>query len=86
MHTLGHGVVGAAVAAWPAVALAGSYELLMMIIRGAQSSEEALDVHDWKPGSAASKRMQGAECPVTSPVRDRRSLAHAKLKKHTWVA
>jgi hypothetical protein len=28
--------MGAAVAAWPAVALVGSYELLMMIIRSAQ--------------------------------------------------
>jgi hypothetical protein len=33
-HGLGHGPVGAAVAAWPAVALVGSYELLMMVIRG----------------------------------------------------
>jgi hypothetical protein len=36
-HGLGHGPVGAAVGAWPAVALVGSYELLMMIIRGAPS-------------------------------------------------
>ena len=36
-HGLGHGIIGAAVAAWPAVALVGSYELLMMIIRGAQA-------------------------------------------------
>jgi hypothetical protein len=35
-HGLGNRVIGAAVAAWPAVALVGSYELLMMIIRGAQ--------------------------------------------------
>jgi hypothetical protein len=35
-HGLGHGPIGAAVAAWPAVALVGSYELLMMIIRGTQ--------------------------------------------------
>ena len=35
-HGLGHGLTGAAVAAWPAVALVGSYELLMMIIRSAQ--------------------------------------------------
>ena len=35
-HGLGHGPIGAAVAAWPAVALIGSYELLMMTIRGAQ--------------------------------------------------
>jgi uncharacterized protein DUF2637 len=35
-HGLGHGPIGAAVAAWPAVALVGSYELLMMVIRGTQ--------------------------------------------------
>ena len=35
-HGLGHGIIGAAVAAWPAVALVGSYELLMVIIRGEQ--------------------------------------------------
>jgi hypothetical protein len=32
-HGLGHGPSGAVVAAWPAVALVGSYELLMVIIR-----------------------------------------------------
>jgi hypothetical protein len=36
-HGLGHGLIGAAVAAWPAVALVGSYELLMMVIRGSQT-------------------------------------------------
>src|SRR5689334_2066050 len=35
-HGLGHGPAGAAVAAWPAVALVGSYELLMMVIWGSQ--------------------------------------------------
>jgi len=35
-HGLGHGLIGAAVAAWPAVALVGSYELLMVLIRSAQ--------------------------------------------------
>jgi hypothetical protein len=37
-HGLGHGLTGAAVAAWPAVALVGSCELLMMIIRSARSA------------------------------------------------
>ena len=37
-HGLGHGLTGAAVAAWPAVALAGSDELLMMTIRSARLS------------------------------------------------
>lgn len=35
-HGLGEGLIGAAVSAWPAVALVGSYELLMMVIRGSQ--------------------------------------------------
>jgi Protein of unknown function (DUF2637) len=35
-HGFGHGPAGAVVAAWPAVALVGSYELLMLVIRGAQ--------------------------------------------------
>ena len=34
-HGLGHGLIGAAVAAWPAVALVVSCELLMMIIGSA---------------------------------------------------
>jgi hypothetical protein len=48
-HGLGHGQAGAVVAAWPAVALVGSYELLMVIIRSAQvpagaAGSGALDV------------------------------------------
>lgn len=39
-HGLGHGPIGAAVAAWPAVALVGSYELLMVIIRGAELPQD----------------------------------------------
>ena len=44
-HGLGHGIIGAAVAAWPAVALVGSYELLMMIIRGTQTPMAATSPH-----------------------------------------
>jgi hypothetical protein len=32
-HGLGHGPIGALVSAWPAIALAGSFELLMTLIR-----------------------------------------------------
>jgi Protein of unknown function (DUF2637) len=39
-HGLGHGPVGAAVAAWPAVALVGSYELLMTVIRSSQAAPD----------------------------------------------
>jgi hypothetical protein len=37
-------VLGAAVAAWPAVALVLSYELLMVIIPGAKVPEEVPDI------------------------------------------
>jgi hypothetical protein len=36
-HRLGHGLAAATVAAWPAVALVGSYELLMVIVRSTQT-------------------------------------------------
>jgi hypothetical protein len=39
-HGLGHGPVGAAVAAWPAIALVGSYELFMTIIRGTRQPDD----------------------------------------------
>jgi hypothetical protein len=38
---LGHGLMGAAVAAWPAVALVGAYELLMMVIRSSQAQADS---------------------------------------------
>jgi hypothetical protein len=48
-HGLGHGLIGAAVSAWPAVALVGSYELLMMVIRGAQSGPQAVPANTGIP-------------------------------------
>lgn len=39
-HGLGDGLAGATVAAWPAIALAGSYELLMMITGSAAGPPE----------------------------------------------
>lgn len=40
-HGLGHGLIGAAVAAWPAVALVGLYELLRMVIRSSRVAADA---------------------------------------------
>ena len=37
-HGMGHGPVGALVSAWPALALVGSFELLMMLIRTGRSA------------------------------------------------
>jgi hypothetical protein len=58
-HGLGHGPIGATVAAWPAVALVGSYELLMMVIRSSQA------VPDGVPGKAeAGDPLQGRAAEV----------------------
>jgi hypothetical protein len=53
-HGLGHGLTSAAVAAWPAVALVGSYELLMLVIRSSQISADS------KPGLAADPLQEQA--------------------------
>jgi hypothetical protein len=42
-HGLGHGAIGALVSAWPALALAGSFELLMTLIRRDTTATVALD-------------------------------------------
>ena len=56
-HGLGHGLIGAAVAAWPAVALVGSCELLMMIIRSARV-----------PGTGAALRGEADCMPSSDPL------------------
>ncbi len=48
-HGVGHGPIGALVSAWPALALVGSFELLMMLIRagrGTRGSEALPEPHD----------------------------------------
>src|ERR1700733_7334808 len=57
-HGLGDGLIGAAVGAWPAVALVGSYELLMMVIRGSQISTDGSSgaEHEVDPLEAAAAK------------------------------
>lgn len=62
-HALGHGLIGAAVGAWPAVALVGSYELLMVIIRGAQAPAVAPSAHE--------------DASVTDPLGDHAAVVFA---------
>ena len=62
-HGLGHGPVGAVVAAWPAVALAGSYELLTMVIRSSEA------VPHGAIGSAGLPALQERGRPRYSPIR-----------------
>ena len=65
-HGLGHGLTGAAVAAWPAVGLVGSYELLMMIIRSARL-----------PGTGTALGGQPECMPDTDPLQVRAAQAFA---------
>ena len=65
-HGLGHGLTGAAVAAWPAVALVGSYELLMMIIRSARL-----------PGTGTALGGQPECMPDTDPLQVRAAQVFA---------
>jgi hypothetical protein len=67
-HGLGHGPVGAAVAAWPAVALVGSYELLMMLIR---SSHVAPDSATGSAGIPDPLQEQAAEIFADQLAADR---------------
>ena len=46
MHGLDHGPVGAVVAAWPAIALVGSYELLMTLVRGSSRVSGLVSARD----------------------------------------
>jgi hypothetical protein len=47
-HGLGHGPIGAVVSAWPALALIGSFELLMLLIRN-QHQDDAGSSADTAP-------------------------------------
>jgi len=54
-HGLGHGPIGALVSAWPALALAGSFELLMTLIRAERMTPIPLgrSVTESQPAPAA---------------------------------
>lgn len=62
-HGLNHGVIGAIVSAWPALALVGSFELLMTLTRNAAPKfrAEPLSEPDWCSGV-------DADAPTTEPA------------------
>lgn len=67
-HGWSYGPVGAAVAAWPAVALVGSYELLMWMVRTAAASAMAREPADRAGGPAI--RSTGLQpAPANTPGR-----------------
>ncbi|GAA2120243.1 DUF2637 domain-containing protein [Actinomadura alba] len=62
-HGLNHGVIGALVSAWPALALIGSFELLMALTRNAvpKVPVEPAPLRDWCTG-------EDTDVPGTEPV------------------
>jgi hypothetical protein len=60
-HGLGHGPIGVLVSAWPAVALVGSFELLMLLIRSGHRTDtivaSGLPVFGRTPGCATIGRV-----------------------------
>ena len=63
-HGLGHGPIGALVSAWPALALAGSFELFMTLIRTGQAVTAEL-----APAALVDQRggAVGADVPAVLP-------------------
>ena len=79
-HGLGHGPIGALVSAWPALALAGSFELLMTLIRtrhrasgapclfASQSAPLPVTEHDVPPPVTKHRAWSRRYGPGTTPV------------------
>jgi hypothetical protein len=73
-HGLGHGLVGAAVAAWPAIALVGSYEPFMTIIRGTRQPDDRVSGMEHVPEAVSGTdplRIQAAEVFAADMAADR---------------
>ena len=67
-HGLGHGPVGALVSAWPALALVGSYELMMMILRMDHEQAAALSIDIVESPAEPLSAPDGPLVPVSAPT------------------
>ena len=82
-HGLGQGPIGALVSAWPAVALIGSFELLMMLVRSARRASMEQVPSDMVPEPAP---QAGHDEPLVAPdapaleraVRDQHHAGHSQ--------
>jgi hypothetical protein len=67
-HGVGHGAVGALVSAWPAVALVGSYELLMALIRTERCTIAEQLVDEAENHAAPTAELDVPPAPVEVPT------------------
>ena len=79
-HGVGHGPVGAMVSAWPALALAGSFELRLLLIRthhqpGANHSTVASSAHDAQ--TSAQDNLQSPPS-LEQTVQERHKAGHSQ--------
>lgn len=77
-HGLGHGVVGALVSAWPALALVGSYELLMALVRAEQritAAASATSGHHHELSTRPNEPAEALEAPTLEQVVQARHAA-----------
>jgi hypothetical protein len=65
-HGLGHGPVGALVSAWPALALVGSFELLMLLIRKHHQANVESGADD--AASEVAPELAQPEPPMAHPM------------------
>jgi len=81
-HGVGHGPVGALVSAWPALALVGPFELLMMLIRtgrGPQASDaKAGSRYQAAPPLAQDEPLKPSAAPLEETVRARHDAGHSQ--------
>ena len=87
-HGLGHGLVGAAVAAWPAVALVGSYELLMMVMRGSQvpagctpGSGDGVDPLQEQAAEVFAEQLTADKVPSIRAIRTQLHVGQARAQR-----
>lgn len=72
-HGLDYGVVGALVAAWPAIALVGTYELLMLLIRHTRQTPETTvePTHGVEAIPATARNTSAGDAAAAGPNQER---------------
>lgn len=69
-HGAAHGIIGALVSAWPALALVGSFELLMTLTRNATTPEQPASEHE-----RTKAEQPGTECTTAEQTPEQAVLA-----------
>lgn len=79
-HGLGHGPIGALVSAWPALALVGSFELLMLLIRSGhhEGAERPTGLVSRDDAPALAQDEPRAVLSLEQTVRERHSAGHSQ--------